>query len=83
MCILAVVRRVQIHLDEDVNSAAADEAARRGMSKAALIRLAVAKEVAPRPTGDDVAPEGWDTLIGWLDDEPVGDIDAALYGPAS
>lgn len=80
---LEFVRRVQIHLDEDLDSAAAAEAARRGMSKAELIRLAVAKEVAPRPTGGDVAPEGWDALIGWLDDEPVGDIDAALYGSAS
>lgn len=72
------VRRIQIHIEEDLDQAATAEAARRGMSKAALIRECVARSLSPRPRED-----AWDALIGWLDDEPVEEIDDVLYGPTS
>jgi hypothetical protein len=54
------------------------EAARRGVSKAALIRACIAREVgAKAPSPDDP----WDAMIGWLDDDPVDDTDDVIYGP--
>lgn len=71
---------MQIHLAEGLDDAAAKEAARRGISKAALIRRALAAEVTP-----DVAAGGdpWEAMIGWLDSEPIDDIDEAIYGPSA
>ena len=72
------MRRIQIHLDESLDDAAEAEAARRGQSKAALIRLALARELtghAP-PT-----KEPWAAMTGWLDDGAVEDIDAVVYDP--
>ncbi len=74
------MRRVQIHLDEGLDDAAAAEAARRGISKAALIRECLAAGV----TRDRCAEtDPWEAMIGWLDDDPVDDIDAVVYGPRS
>ncbi len=72
------MRRIQIHIDVALDAAVGAEAARRGISKAALIRLSVAREVgAITPPSADP----WDAMIGWLDDHPVDDIDDVLYGP--
>jgi hypothetical protein len=71
------MRRVQIHLDEALDRAAADEAARRGISKAGLIRQTLARELRVEGTAGDP----WEDMIGWLDDEPVDDIDEVVYGP--
>jgi hypothetical protein len=70
------VKRIQIHIDEALDDAAEAEAARRGLSKAALIRASLARElvVDQRP-----APDPWKALIGWLDDGPVEDLDAVVY----
>ena len=70
------VKRIQIHLDEKLDRAAAAEAARRGVSKAALIRASLAKELGDEVPGGDA----WSALAGWLDDEPVDDIDDVIYG---
>jgi len=72
------MRRIQIHIDEQLDDAAATEAARRGISKAALIRASLAKEVPPALPQDDP----WEALIGWREDDPVDDIDEVVYGPA-
>ena len=49
-----------------------------GVSKAALIRACIAREVgAQAPAPDDP----WDAMTGWLDDDPVDDIDDVIYGP--
>ena len=78
MCIIALMRRIQIHIDEALDAAVGAEAARRGISKAALIRSSIAREVgATTPSPEDP----WDAMIGWLDDDPVDDIDDVLYGP--
>jgi Ribbon-helix-helix protein, copG family len=72
------MRRIQIHIDEELDAAVAAEAVRRGISKAALIRSCVARELgAAAPPPEDP----WDAMIGWLDDDPVDDIDEVLYGP--
>ena len=72
------MKRVQIHLDEDLDRAAAAEAARRGISKAALVRASLAKELGgtlPDPE------EGWSALTGWLEDGGVDHVDDVVYGP--
>lgn len=71
------MRRIQIHIEETLDDAAAAEAARRGISKAALIRACVAKELHGSATA---ARDAWEAMIGWLDDEPVEDLDEAIYG---
>jgi len=71
------MRRIQIHIDEALDATVAAEAARRGISKAALIRSCIAQAVrAPAPPDDP-----WQAMIGWLDDDPVDDLDDVLYGP--
>jgi hypothetical protein len=70
------MKRIQIHIDEELDEAAASEAARRGVSKAALIRESLAAFVSPSPSTDDP----WAGLDGWLDDEPVDHIDEVIYG---
>jgi hypothetical protein len=73
------MRRIQIHIEEALDDAAEVEAARRGLSKAALIRASLARELASeaRPDGDP-----WQALTGWLDDGQVEDLDAVIYDPA-
>lgn len=73
------MRRVQVHIGEELDDAAASEAARRGISKAALIREGLARVVEPRPVPDDP----WEALVGWLDDDPVDDVDDVVYGLSS
>ena len=70
------VRRIQIHLNEDLDEAAEREASRRGISKAALIRASLARELGElKPP----AADPWLDMIGWLDDGPVEDLDAVIY----
>lgn len=72
----ASMRRIQIHLDEDLDEAAEREASRRGISKAALIRASLARELGElKPP----AADPWLDMTGWLDDGPVEDLDAAIY----
>ena len=65
-------------MEEELDRAATDEAARRGISKAALIRVSLAKELAT-PTTD--ADSAWDAITGWFIDGGVDDIDEVIYGP--
>jgi ribbon-helix-helix CopG family protein len=71
-----LMRRIQIHIDEALDDAAEAEAARRGLSKAALIRASLARELAGQTPGDT---DPWQALTGWLDDGPVEDLDAVIY----
>ncbi len=72
------MRRIQIHIDEALDDAVGAEAARRGVSKAALIRASIAREVG---TAAPASEDPWDAMTGWLDDDPVDDVDDVLYGP--
>jgi hypothetical protein len=75
---MARMRRIQVVIDPDLDDRLQREAAARGMSKSALIRVSVERELA-------VAPENGLRWIGELsalfdDIEPVDDIDEYLYG---
>jgi hypothetical protein len=70
------VKRIQIHIDEALDDAAEAEAARRGLSKAALIRASLARELAVDKLP---ATDPWKALTGWLDDGPIEDLDAIVY----
>lgn len=72
------MRRVQIHLEEDLDDAAAEAAARRGISKAALIRASLAETLSSQP-GLEAA---WDDMTGWVEDGGMEDLDEVAYGPA-
>lgn len=71
----ALMRRIQVHLDEAMDDELATEARRRGMSKAALIRLLLSQQQTHVAGADPV-----DALVGSGDGEPVEDIDAVVYG---
>jgi metal-responsive CopG/Arc/MetJ family transcriptional regulator len=68
------MRRLQISIDEELDEALAAEAARRHMSRAALIREIVRERLGRPGRRDPMAP-----LIGDIDDE-AGDIDRVVYG---
>lgn len=71
------MRRVQIHLPAELDDAAGAEAARRGISKAALVREALGAMLGSR---EPATEDPWEGFIGILDGEPVDDIDEYLYG---
>jgi Ribbon-helix-helix protein, copG family len=68
------MKRLQISIEEEMDEALAMEAARRRMSKAAVIREYVSANLDVRPSSDPMAD-----LIGDIDDE-AGDIDEVVYG---
>jgi len=70
------MRRIQIHIDESLDQAAEKEAARRGQSKAALIRSALAHELAFQ---EPPSKDPWAAITGWLNDGGVEDLDAVIY----
>jgi hypothetical protein len=69
------VRRLQISIEEDLDDRLAVEAARRGVSRAALIREYVRERLGGRPVGVDPMA----ALVGDIDDD-AGDIDSVIYG---
>jgi hypothetical protein len=72
------MRRIQFSIDETLDAAVTAEAARRGISKAALIRACIARGVGVA----SAPPEGpWEAMTGWLHDDPVDGIDEVVYGP--
>lgn len=68
------MKRLQISIEEEMDEALAMEAARRKMSKAAVIREYVSANLDVRHSSDPMAD-----LIGDIDDE-AGDIDEVVYG---
>jgi len=72
------MRRIQIHIDDTLDAAVRAEAARRGVSRAALIRWCIARQVRTAAPGPE---DPWEAMTGWLDDDPVDDIDEVVYGP--
>ena len=74
------VKRIQIHIEDELDVAAEAEASRRGISKAALIRESLAERLSIH---DTASRDPWEAMVGWLDDEPVEDIDEIIYGRRS
>ncbi len=72
----STLRRIQIHMDRALDEAAESEAARRGISKAALIRQALARELSLSKPG---RTDPWQAMTGWLEDGPETDLDAVIY----
>ncbi|MBV8195121.1 MAG: CopG family transcriptional regulator [Candidatus Dormibacteraeota bacterium] len=72
------MRRLQIYIDEAMDEALGRAASRRGASKAAVVREALAKEVDLRQAEDG---NPWLSMSGWFSDGGVDDIDDYLYGP--
>jgi hypothetical protein len=69
------VRRLQISIDEELDDFLASEAARRGTSKAALIREYVREHAGNGAEESDPLAD----FIGAIDEEP-GDLDEVVYG---
>lgn len=70
------MRRLQIYLDETLDDALSREAEGRGVSKGAVIRQALARDLGP-PHIDAANP--WLALTGRIADEGVDDIDDVIY----
>ena len=71
------MRRIQLHLDEELDDALARQAAQRGVAKAALVRDYLWQHVERSTAQDDPAAP----LIGIYDGEPAehGSVDAVVY----
>ena len=71
------MRRIQLYLEDDIDEALSGAAARRGISRSALMRDAV--RVALASESEELA-DPLDSLVGGVDVEPDDDLDAVIYG---
>ena len=71
------VRRIQLYLEDDIDEALSVAAARRGISRSALMRGAVRVALAAET---EALADPLDTLVGSVDVEPDDDLDAVIYG---
>lgn len=75
---MARMRRIQVVIDPELDDRLEREASARGLSKSALVRVAVERELA------EPFDNGLWKLVGMFPDaEPVESIDEYLYGPIS
>ena len=73
------MRRIELYIDEELYKRLEAQAAKAGVSKASLIREAIAQRYGEsRPREEDPV----DLLIGSLAAEPA-DVDDVVYGPRS
>jgi len=77
---MARMRRIQVVIDPELDDRLEREAATRRMSKSALIRLCLARELSREPD-DNVLLALLELSKEAADVEPFDDIDAFLYGP--
>ena len=71
------MRRIQLYLEDDIDEALSVAAARRGMSRSALMRDAVRVALAAET---ETFADPFDRLVGSVDVEPDDDLDAVIYG---
>ena len=72
------MRRIQVVIDPELDDRLEREAAARGTSKSALIRVAVERELS------EPFDNGLWRLVGMFPDvEPIENIEEFLYGPIS
>jgi Ribbon-helix-helix protein, copG family len=71
------MRRIQVVMDPELDDRLEQEAAARRMSKSALVRVAVERELS------EPFDNGLWRLPVFDDVEPIEDIDEFLYGPIS
>ena len=74
---MARMRRIQVVIDQDLDDRLEREAAARGLSKSALVRVSVERELS------GPFDNGLWRLPVFDDADPVEDIDEFLYGPIS
>jgi hypothetical protein len=75
---MARMRRIQVVIDPELDDRLEQEAGVRGMSKSALVRAAVERELS-EPFDNGL----WKLAGMFPDAEPVENIDEFLYGPIS
>ncbi|MPZ88709.1 MAG: ribbon-helix-helix protein, CopG family [Nitriliruptorales bacterium] len=68
------MKRLQIYIESEMDEAIAVEAARDGVSKAAIIRRLIAEHAGESRGADPI-----DELVGCFEGEP-GDVDDVVYG---
>lgn len=69
------MKRLQIYIEEDADDALAAEAARRGTSKAAVVREAVGAYL-------EASEDPWEPLrdlVGVVDSDPSETVDEVVY----
>ena len=71
------MRRIQLYMEPDIDDALTAAAAKRGISRSALMRDAVRALLG---TETDELADPLDSLAGRFDVEPSDDIDAVIYG---
>lgn len=72
------MRRIQVVIDPDLDDRLEREASARGLSKSALVRVSVERELS------EPFDNGLWKLAGMFPDvEPIENIDEYLYGPIS
>ena len=74
---MARMRRIQVVIDPELDDRLARESTARGLSKSALVRVAVERELS------EPFDNGLWRLPVFDDVEPVENIDEFLYGPIS
>lgn len=72
------MKRLQIHIEEELDDALAVAAAQQGTSKAALIREVVAERYAPAANGTEALMRMAGMLKGGSPDDSAS-IDAVVY----
>ena len=70
------MRRFQIYMDDGLDDRLEAEARRRGVSKASLVRDAVSRDLGS-PPAEPLSP--WQAMTGWLDLDPIENIDDVIY----
>jgi len=74
---MARMRRIQVVIEPELDDRLEREAAARGSSKSALVRVAVERELS------EPFDNGLSRLPVFDDVEPIENIDEFLYGPIS